>query len=324
MKKSYVLTRVLAFALAAAMLFCLCACGDEAGPDGGEPAKLSFKSAASYADLKKLSGQTVTINGYMATSSPVDGSFIFLMNLPYQSCPFCKPNTSQLSNTMEVYPKKNASFKDKYTTQAIKVTGKLVVTDNENESFTDRYGYEFNFKIVDATFEIIKAEELSAEYALWQKIASSDVINEIYNMYNYTNFLCAWPTYFIDSYVDKTGKTQPGFYLYDSDAKNFLEKDGAQYNYGYKDGYFDNIIASIKAVDATAFDDLVQNVQKSKALAEKALKELYDGNYTSKYQYVEKFKASDHVFTLNKGEELVAEWETLYYEFAEWLGSWEM
>ena len=33
-------------------------------------------------------------------------SFMFLMNLPYQSCPFCVPNTSQLSNTMEVYPKK--------------------------------------------------------------------------------------------------------------------------------------------------------------------------------------------------------------------------
>ncbi len=41
-------------------------------------------------------------------------------------------------------------------------------------------------------------------------------------------------------------------------------------------------------------------------------------------QYVEKFGKEDWIFTLNKGEELVAEMQKIYIEFSNWLGSWEM
>ena len=85
---------------------------------------LSFKDAAGYDYLKKLDGEYVTISGYMATSSPVDGSFIFLMNLPYQSCPFCVPNTQQLANTMAVYAAKGTSFD--YTDRPVKITGRPI------------------------------------------------------------------------------------------------------------------------------------------------------------------------------------------------------
>lgn len=287
-----------------------------------EITKLSFKSAAEYDYLKSLDGTTVTISGYMATSSPVDGSFMFLMNLPYQSCPFCVPNTSQLSNTMEVYPKKGDAFD--YTTQAIKVVGTLEVAEKEDEPFTDKYGYEFNYKIVDATYTILKSEDMSAELALWQKIAESDVISDIYAMYDYVNFTCAWNTYFVNSYMDEEGILQPGYYLYASDAKYYITTNGAQWNYGYKEGYFDGIIAKIKSVDETAFADLIENVQAAQALATKAVGELLNENYTSKYQYVEKFGTQDWIFTLDKGVELTTEMNTLYKGFSNWLGSWEM
>ena len=294
--------------------------GCEKAPE--EPTRLSFKAASGYEYLKSISGKPVTINGYMATSSPVDGSFMFLMNLPYQSCPFCVPNTSQLSNTMEVYPKAGDAFG--YTAQAIKVTGTLVVAEKEDEPFTDRYGYQFNYKIIDATYTIIQAEELSADMALWQKLASSDVISDIYAMYDYVNFLCAWNTYYINSYTDEEGNTIPGYYLYASDAMNFLTMDGAQYNYGYADGYFDGIVRKIEAVDPAAFKDLVDNVRRAEALAQKALAELENGNYTSQLQYVEMFGAEDYVYTLNIGDELMQDMQNIYAEFANWLGSWEM
>ena len=284
--------------------------------------KLSFKSASTYDYLKSIDGKTVTINGYMATSSPVDGSFMFLMNLPYQSCPFCVPNTSQLSNTMEVYPKKGDSFP--YTTQAIKVTGKLEVAPSENEFFTDKYGYEFNFKIVDADYTILKSDEISSDIALWQEVAESDLVTDMYAMYDYVNFLCAWNTYYVNNYTDANGNTVPGYYLYPQDAINYLTKDGAQWNYGYKDGYFDGIIAKIKSIDESKLNDLVSNVEKAKSLAEKALKELNDGNYTSEYKYVEMFGKSDYVYTLNKGDELKGEMDQIYMEFSNWLGNWEM
>ena len=312
------------FLLLAVMTSTFSACNkdDTIDPNGENVTKLSFKAASGYDYLKTLDGTAVTISGYMATSSPVDGSFMFLMNLPYQSCPFCVPNTSQLSNTMEIYPKKGESFS--YTTQAIQVVGTLEVSESEDKPFTDMYGYEFCCKIVDATYTIIKAEDLSEDMALWQKIANTDVVNDIYKMYDYVNFLCAWNTYFVNSYTNEKGETVPGYYLWASDAENFIYKDGAQFNYGYKEGYFDSIVAEIEAVDKTAFSDLVANVRKAEALANKALGELESKNYTSEYKYVEKFGKEDWVFTLNNGEELAAEMQKIYMEFSNWLGSWEM
>ena len=324
MNTKKLLLRLLAVALLLTMLLSsMVACEeDTSAAPADSVTKLSFKAASGYDYLKTLDGTYVSISGYMATSSPVDGSFMFLMNLPYQSCPFCVPNTSQLSNTMEIYPKEGDSFA--YTAQAIQVVGRLVVAENEDEPFRDAYGYEFNYKIVDATYTIIKAEDLSEDIALWQKIAGSDVISEIYSMYDYVNFLCAWNTYYVNSYTNENGETVPGYYLYASDAERFIYTENAQYNYGYKEGYFDAIVAKIEAIDPTAFADLVANIRKAEALAQKALGELENQNYTSEYTYVEMFGTEDWIFTLNKGEELVAEMQTIYTEFSNWLGSWEM
>lgn len=318
--RKYILCVISVLLITAFLLPVFTACSSDA--DEGEITKLSFKSASGYDYLKSLDGKLVTISGYMATSSPVDGSFMFLMNLPYQSCPFCVPNTSQLSNTMEIYPKSGDSFG--YTTQAIKVVGTLVVAESEDEPFTDKYGYEFNYKIVDATYTIIKSEELSEDMALWQQIAETDVVNEIYQMYDYVNFLCAWNTYYVNSYTDENGDTVAGYYLYPSDAERFIYTDGAQYNYGYKDGYFDAIVAKIESVDKDAFSDLVANIRKAESLAEKALGELENENYTYEYKYVEMFGTEDYVYTLDKGDELAEEMQSVYSEFANWLGSWEM
>lgn len=314
--------KTIAVLLALVVIFAFVGCKDKENGIGTEPTKLSFKSAAGYEYLKTLDGEQVTISGYMATSSPVDGSFLFLMNLPYQNCPFCVPNTSQLSNTMEVYPKNGESFS--YTTQAIKVVGTLVVAESEDQPFTDMYGYEFNYKIVDATYTIIKAEDMSADLALWQKIASSEVINDIYAMYDYIYFLCAWNTYFINSYVDENGDIVKGYYLYPSHALYYIKTEGAQWNYGFQEGYFDKIVEKITAVDETAFSDLVENVRKAELLAKKALLQLDEGNYTYEYKYVEKFDSEDRVYTLTLEEELNAERKAIYMDFSNWLGSWEM
>lgn len=323
MKAKINIFKILSFILALAMVTTvLIGCDRDGTSNADDAVKLSFKAASGYDYLKTLDSKAVTISGYMATSSPVDGSFMFLMNLPYQSCPFCVPNTSQLSNTMEIYPKKGESFT--YTSQAIRVVGTLRVADNANEPFKDEYGYEFNYKIVDATYTIIKAEELSEDMALWQKIASTDVVSDIYKMYDYVNFLCAWNTYYVNSYTNDAGELVHGYYLYPSDAERFIYNDGAQYNYGYKEGYFDSIIEKIESVDRTAFADLVANIRKAKSLSDEALAELEDKNYTYEYKYVEMFEKEDYVYTLSRGDELAAKMDEIYTEFSNWLGSWEM
>ena len=322
MKLKYKIFKITAILLTTlSLLFGAVACTEET-VDTTNATKLSFKATAGYEYLKTLNGTTVTISGYMATSSPVDGSFIFLMNLPYQNCPFCVPNTTELSNTMEVYPKKGESFD--FTNQAIKVVGTLEVSESEDEPFTDKYGYKFCCKIVNATYTIIKAEDLSTNVALWQKIASTDIINEIYKMYDYLHFVCNWNTYYVNSYTDENGETFPGYYLFPGDAKDLIYTKNAQFNYGYKDGYFSSIIERIENVDKTAFSDLINNVKKAETLSKKALDELEQGNYTAEYKYLDRFNTYDYYYTLNKGEELNKEMQNIYTDFSNWLGSWEM
>lgn len=325
MKRKSIFKSISMLVLLAFSLTILASCskdGKSAAPDINDVTKISFKETAGFDYLKSLDDKYVTINGYMATNSPVDGSFIFLMNLPYQNCPFCVPNTSQLSNTIEIYPEKGETFA--YTTQAIKVVGKLEVAESEDKPFTDSYGYEFCCKIVDATYSVIKSEELSEEVALWQKIADSDVVNDVYQMYDYLNFLCTWDTCFVKSYTNENGEIVPGYYLYASDAERYIYSENGKYNYGYKDGYFDSIVEKIEAVDKNAFAGLVANVRKAQTIAEKALSDLENQNYTSEYKYIEKFGVEDWVFTLNNGDELSTETKEAYNEFSDWLGSWEM
>lgn len=289
-------------------------------PEGTK--RLGFKDALSYEYLSSINGEKVAINGYMATSSPVDGSFIFLMNLPFQSCPFCKPNTSILSNTMEVYPKSGTKFT--YTTSAIRIYGTLMVAPTVNDFFTDRYGYEFNFKIVDATYSIVDESSLSPEMNAWQQIASSNLVMEIYDMLDYVNFVAMWPTYFINSYEDIDGNLVPGFYLYPADALRFLDNDGAQYNYGRKSGYFDGLRRKANKIENEAMAELVSIINDSETLADTCYSALKNGDYTYEYKYVEKFGIEDYIFTLNDQASFESQIDALILRFERWFSNWEL
>ena len=311
---------VLAVMLAAAVLMLSGCVSGQASTDGVR--KLSFKASNSYNDLKALNNTEVTINGYLATSSPADGSFIFLMNMPFQSCPFCVPNTNQLSNTIEVYPKKGQKFN--FTAQAVKVTGRLEVAPSVTEYFEDPYGYTFNFRIADAEYTIIRDDELSAELAAWQKIAGSGIVNTIDSMYQYVDFTVNWPNYYFPSYENANGETEPGAYFSPYNAYQFLTMDESDLSYGYNREYFNAIEKALKNLNVDAAEQLIANVRKAETLARKAEQDLIDGNYTEELKYVEMFGTEDYVYTLNNGEAMRAEMDALYYEFANWLASWEV
>lgn len=290
-------------------LFVFASCGNN---DGGEITgnTLSFSQANSVEDMQKLDGKQVNIIGYMSTLSPINGSFMYLMNLPYQSCPFCVPNTTQLSNTMAVYAKSGDSFE--FTDRAIKITGTLEFGD-----YTDEYGYEYGYRIKDATYTEVDTSEMSDKMKLWQQLASTDVISDVYNMYEYVNFLCFWPTYTAEF---EGGKD----YLYPTDAINFIEKEGAQYNYGYADGYFDSLINTIEEVSATDFITLVENIKKAKSLAERAFADLKAEEYATTDEYSGSFGDGRSQYKMNKADAYEKEMEAIYREFAEWLAEWEI
>lgn len=284
------------------------ACGNN--EDSTISSNLSFSAANKVKDMKALDGQEVSIIGYMSTLSPITGSFMYLMNLPYQSCPFCVPNTSQLSNTIACYAKNGDSFE--FTDRAIKVIGTLEFGD-----YTDDYGYEYAYRIIDAIYTEVDTSEMSEKMQLWQQLASTDVISDVYNMYEYVNFLCFWPTYTVEF---ESGKD----YLYPSDALNFIKTDGAQYNYGYVDGYFENMISTINEVNSTEFSDLVENIQKAKELADKALAAIENGEYTTGEEYSSTFNDGRSQYIMNDSDSFEKEMNSIYSEFSAWLAEWEV
>lgn len=67
---------------------------------------LKFNNTISTDEIKKLNGKQVQITGFIGGASPLDGSYAYIMNIPYQSCAFCIPNTDSLGNTLAAYPPK--------------------------------------------------------------------------------------------------------------------------------------------------------------------------------------------------------------------------
>ena len=300
--------KILSVILVLILLVSLTACGN--GQKTLKNNTLSFSQANSVDEMKKYDGEQVSIIGYMSTLSPINGSFMYLMNLPYQSCPFCVPNTTQLSNTIAVYAKGGDSFE--FTDRAIKVTGILEFGD-----FTDEYSYQYSYRIKDATFTVVDTSEMDGKMKLWQQLASTDVISEVNNMYEYVNFLCFWPTYTAEF---ESGKD----YLYPTDALGFIEKDGAQFNYGYVDGYFESMIKKIEEVSSTEFTELIDNIKKAQSLSERALSDLRLGLYEVTTEYSEDFSDGREQYKLKNQESYQKEMQTIYKEFSEWLAKWEI
>ena len=298
--------KILAISLAAALLL-LAGCSG-AAPGEEDATALKFTDAVSLETLTALDGKAVSIVGYMATLSPLSGKFLYLMNMPYQSCPFCVPNTTQLANTMAVYAPEGQSFG--YTDQAIRVTGTLRIED-----YTDEYGYVYNYRIADASYEIVDLAALSEDYALWQSIASDGVVAEINSMFDYLHFLCQWTEY-QSGYTDDDG-SEIVYFLYPGDVEMYLQDTGP-YGYAQEAGedYFPGLIERIRAISANDLEDLVTIVESAQQVAATALSELRAGNYT--------YDSAADKYALQKNEELYNAWYDAYSQFALWLAKWEI
>lgn len=298
--------KILAISLAAALLLLAGCSGAVPGEEGATA--LKFTDAVSLETLTALDGKTVSIVGYMATLSPLSGKFLYLMNMPYQSCPFCAPNTAQLANTMAVYAPEGQTFG--YTDQAIRVTGTLRIED-----YTDEYGYVYNYRIADASYEIVDLAALSEDYALWQSIASDGVVAEINSMFDYLHFLCQWTEY-QSGYTDDDG-SEVVYFLYPGDVEMYLQDTGP-YGYAQEAGedYFPGLIERIRAISANDLEDLVTIVESAQQVAATALSELRAGNYT--------YDSAADKYALQKNEELYNAWYDAYSQFALWLAKWEI
>lgn len=278
------------------------------GPGTAEAAKLSFAESASLETLQALNGKTVTLTGYMATLSPLDGSYIYLMNLPFQSCPFCVPNTQQLANTMAVYAPKGGRFD--YTDRPVRITGRMDVGD-----YSDDYGYTYNYRIVDAACEIVDLSQVSEEYALYQSLAEDGVIADVNAMFDYLLFVCEWTEY-QGQMSDENGVTVP-YYLYPGDAENVLAETGAGgYATQSAPEYFPGLIKRVNAVSAEKLGDLNDIIADAAELEAYARGELAQGHY--------RYDETADKYILDDYDSLDARFYAIYGRFSQWLTRYEL
>ena len=331
MKKNRMVCLALLLALTAAVLSG-CGAAQEEGAS-----KLSFSQSVD--DLEKLNGKPVTLVGYMATLSPLDGSYIYLMNMPYQSCPFCIPNTTQLANTMAVYAKQGGKFE--FTNRPVRINGTLEVGD-----FTDSYGYQYGYRIADAACEIVDLSDVSEDYALYQALAGSPdviffdeptsaldpeliggvldviqalaedgVIADIYAMFDYLHFISQWTEYQSSS-VTEDGSSVT-YYLYAGDVEHYLQDDGP---YGYaaqaSEDYFPGLIGRVQAVSADGLNDLVEVLTAAQTAEQYAREQLSSGNYV--------YDETTDKFTLNENDQLYQNYSDVYLKFDNWLAKYEL
>lgn len=299
------------FAALIALLICIALLATGCGGtkvSSAAATKLSFADSASLDILKSLDGKSVTITGYMATLSPLDGTYIYLMNLPYQSCPFCVPNTTQLANTMAVYAPSGSKFD--FTDRPVQVTGTLRVQDR-----ADDYGYSYNYYIDDASYVAVDLSSVSQEYALYQSLAEDGVIADVNAMFDYLMFICQWTEY-MGSYTDESGQ-EISYYLYPGDVENILADESA---YGYaaeaSPDYFPGLIRRVEAVSATGLTELTDIIAGAQEVEQYARAELSAGSYT--------YDEVADKYTLENNDELYNRFYAVYLEFSDWLTRYEL
>ena len=157
-------------AIICVIILCFSLFGCSAEKDSGEATKIRFSQSVD--ELKKYDGQTVSINGFMSLLSPLNETLIYVLNLPFQACPFCEPNTSTLSNTIAV-----KSENIEFTTMPINVTGKLVFGN-----YSDAYGYEYSYRIEDAKITVLDESEISEKAKVYYTVAKEDYLADIFTV----------------------------------------------------------------------------------------------------------------------------------------------
>ena len=134
--------------------------------------QIRFSDLVSLSDLQEYNNKTVTAIGYLSPITSYDGSLGYLMNLPYQTCPYCMPSDTKITNTISIFSK--SGKKIEFTEAAIMVRGTLKL-----EEYTDAYGYSYNYRIVDATIEEADTSELGEKIVLYNKLAEKEIMTNL-------------------------------------------------------------------------------------------------------------------------------------------------
>ncbi len=108
--------------------------------------KVSVLGLSFSEKVKRLSGQTVSMQGFMAPPLKAEANFFVLTEIPMALCPFCSSDADWPDNIVVIYLDSSQTFEQ--ANALIEVTGELQVG-----SWTDpKTGFVSLLRIVDASF----------------------------------------------------------------------------------------------------------------------------------------------------------------------------
>ncbi|MBP3284236.1 MAG: hypothetical protein J6M02_01910 [Clostridia bacterium] len=210
--------------------------------------ELKFKNTNSDEYIRSLNGKKVTMTGYLSVLSPINGKFAYLMNLPYQSCPYCVPGTSAIYNTLAIYAKQNEKIE--FTNEPVTVEGVLEVGN-----FKDDFEYEYSVRIKDATVKKADVEKLSENILMYSAISQEGLIDQM----NYAITMLDEIIYY-DYYETYYGMSPDDLTPFDT-------------------AEIDKIISKLKSINESGYSDIIKVMENAKTLAGTANDNLAKGNY---------------------------------------------
>ena len=226
-----------------AVLFLLSGCGANENKNGGDKDPIILKFKENF-DYQSYDNQTVVIRGYMSTLSPVDGRFIYLMNIPYQTCPFCVPSTTTIVNTVAIYAPGGKNFE--FYEGPIEVKGVL-----KAGNIVDEFGYNYPFKIMNASYSKIDTEMLSKNQLIYSALSKDGIINDLSMFANKAAENCFFEEY---------GKTE-----------DQIEK--------VNNSDFEKLITKINVISETDYTELIALIENFKAINEAVNTNIDNKNY---------------------------------------------
>lgn len=134
--------------------------------------QIRFSDLVSLEALQTFKDKTVTAIGYLSPIGSYDGSFSYLMNLPYQTCPYCLPSDTKITNTLAIFAKNGEQLE--FTEAAVMVRGTLKL-----EPYTDEYGYSYNYRLIDVEIEEADTSDLGAKVALYNQLAEKEILTRL-------------------------------------------------------------------------------------------------------------------------------------------------
>ena len=127
-----------------------------------------------------INGEQVTIMGFVSPVKAPDGSLIYLSSIPFNNTPFLGNRLNQgrpnrIFDTIAVHPKAEINNNGLITITGIAEIG----------TFTDSFGFSYNIRINDATYEYVDYESLPANLRLFYLLHTNDLYAPTVNGINH-------------------------------------------------------------------------------------------------------------------------------------------